>query len=390
VPGLGLVGAGRFAAFLAAAAADVRGLELRAVADPERERARALAGRHGARATGSCQELLEDPAVDAVAIASPPATHAEVALTALAAGRHVFCEKPLATDPASARRIAAAAERSDRVLVVDHVLRYNPLLAALVTLRDEMLGPVQRFCFENDASDEELPPDHWFWDERHSGGIFVEHGVHFFDAAHLLLGTRPDSVTAMTAARHDGTVDLVSATALHPGGALATHTHGFSHATRCERQLMRLDHGAAEVRVAGWIPLRATVDLWTDDAGAATAYGLPARSGDLLHVPGHRLGAGAGVTVAVHRDAGPAHARGRGRDLRVPHHVEVHLSLGDDTAKEHVYAESVRAALTDLVSAAAGGPPPRSGAKEAYAAVVVADAARRAATLGRTVTDLAA
>jgi hypothetical protein len=107
-------------------------------------------------------------------------------------------------------------------------------------------------------------------------------------------------------------------------------------------------------------------------------------------VPGHRVGPGAGITVAVHPDAGPAHARGRGRDLRVPHHVEVHLSLGDDAAKERVYAESVRAAVTDLVSAAAGGPPPRSGAKEAYAAVVVADAARRAATLGRTVTDLAA
>ena len=53
---------------------------------------------------------------------------------------------------------------------------------------------------------------------------------------------------------------MVSATAVHPGGALATHTHGFTHAGRCERQVMRLDHGTAEVRVEGWIPLRAHVE----------------------------------------------------------------------------------------------------------------------------------
>jgi predicted dehydrogenase len=384
--GLGLVGAGRFAAFLAAAVADVPGLALRAVADPELSRARQLGGGYGAAATGSWRSLLGDPAVEAVAVATPPHAHAEVALAALAAGRHVFCEKPMAMQRSDAVAVAAAAERSGRVLVVDHVLRYNPLLAALVSLRDGLLGPVQRFAFENDASDEDLPPGHWFWDERQSGGIFVEHGVHFFDAAHLLVGSTPDSVAAVTATRSDGTTDLVSATALHPGGALATHTHGFTHAARCERQVMRLDHGTAEVRVAGWIPLRATVDLWTDDAGAASAYGLPARAAELLHVPGHRLGPGAGITAAVHRDAGPASARGRGRDLRVPHRVELRLVLGDDAAKERVYAESVRAALTDLVSAAAGGPRPRSGAPEALAAVTVAEAARRAAAEGRHVT----
>ena len=98
------------------------------------------------------------------------------------------------------------------------MLRYNPVLQRLVVLRDELLGPVQRFAFENDASDEHLPPDHWFWDEERSGGVFVEHGVHFFDAAHLLLGSRPEHLVAVTAARPDGRTDLVSATARHPGG----------------------------------------------------------------------------------------------------------------------------------------------------------------------------
>lgn len=380
--GLGLVGAGSFATFLAAALRDLPGVELRAVADPDTGRAGRLADAHGARATDDWRNLLSDDSVGVVAVASPPVSHAEVTLAALACARHVFCEKPLATDRRAALEVAAAAEASDRVLVVDHVLRYNPVLQALVRLQGGLLGPVQRFCFENDASDEDLDDGHWFWDEAASGGIFVEHGVHFFDAAHLLLGSVPDLVSGMTARRADGTTDLVSATARHPGGALASHTHGFSHADRCERQVMRIDHGTAEVRVDGWIPLRARIDAWTDDDGAELAYGLPGRATELLDVPGHRLGPSSSITAVVHRDAAPARARGRGRDLHLPHHVVVEIEIGDDAAKHRVYAESVRAAAADLLRAADGGPPPRSGAAEALAAVAVADAARQSADQG--------
>jgi len=379
--GLGLVGAGRFGAFVAGVAASLPAVSLRAVADADAGRAAGLATRHGAQVAGDWTTLIDHRGVDAVVVATPPATHAAVALAALAAGRHVFAEKPLATTLDRAREVVDAAARHGRALVVDHVLRYNPVLQVLVVLRDELLGPVQRFAFENDASDEHLPPDHWFWDEERSGGVFVEHGVHFFDAAHLLVGSRPEHLVAVSAARADGRTDLVSATARHPGGALATHTHGFTHPDRCERQRMRLDHGSAEVLVDGWIPLRARVDGWTDDHGAAVAGRLPDRTADLMHVPGHRLGPGSGITAVVHRDAGPAAARGRGRELALPHRVEVLVELGRDDAKERVYAESVRGALTDLV-AAAHGARPRSGGPEALAALAVADAARRSALDG--------
>jgi predicted dehydrogenase len=383
VLGLGLVGAGRFAGFLAAAAEDVPGLALRAVTDPDSAAAARLADTHSARSATGLRDLLDDSDVDVVAVATPPSSHPGVARSALSAGKHVFCEKPLATALTEARDLVGLAARSGRVLVVDHVLRYNPLLHALTVLRGELLGPVQRFSFENDASDEHLPRGHWFWDDDVSGGIFVEHGVHFFDAAHLLVGSTPLSVSAVEAHRADGTADLVSATAVHPDGVLATHTHGFSHPDRCERQHWRLDHGAAEVTVEGWIPLRAQVDAWTDDAGAELAARLPARTGELFAVPGHRLGPGASVTAVVHRDAGPAGAVGRGRTMRLPHRVRVDLVLGDEDAKPRVYRESVRAALADLVRAAHDGSPPRSGPAEALAAVAVATAARRAAAEGR-------
>lgn len=383
--GIGVVGAGGFARFLAGAVADLPDVRLVAVADRDPSRAAALASAVGARAVARWEDLLTDPAVDVVAIMTPPSSHATIARAALEAGRHVCCEKPLATDPAGAADVLAAAERSGRVLVVDHVLRYNPLLRALGRLQGSLLGPLQRFAFENDASDENLDAGHWFWQEDTSGGIFVEHGVHFFDAAHLLAGTLPEAVQAMSASREDGTVDLVSATTRHPGGLLAGFTHGFSHAHRCERQLMRLDHGTAEVRVEGWIPVRAVLDAWTDDAGADVADALPERAAELFSVDSYRLGDDATITVDVTRDAGTTSAVGRGSPHAVPHHVRAELTLGGPGAKERVYAESVRAAFADLVRCVTTGATPQSGAREGWAAVVVADAARRASATGTTI-----
>ena len=379
---LGLVGAGRFATFLAEVAATLPGVRVGAVADVSLPAATGLAERLGATAYEGWSGLLADVTVDAVLVATPPADHARIALAALEAGKHVLCEKPLAVDEATATEVVAAARRTGRVLVVDHVLRYNPILRALLRLQGDLLGPVRRFCFENDASDEDLGPDHWFWDEGRSGGIFVEHGVHFFDAATMLLGRPADSVAAVSARRPGGPVDLVSATCTHGEDVLATHTHSFTHAHRCERQLMRLDHGAAEVRVEGWIPVRAVVDAWTDDAGVRVAEELPARCAELLDVDGFRLDHRSGIDVTVRRDAGASHAHARGQDLRLPHHVRVTLTLGGHDAKPVAYAESVRAALSDLTTCIATGSTPFSGGREGAAAVAVAAAATRAAAEG--------
>ncbi|MGZ4473593.1 MAG: Gfo/Idh/MocA family protein, partial [Nocardioidaceae bacterium] len=181
--GIGVVGAGRFATFVADAVADLPEVELRAVVDPDPAAAAALAERHGGWVSPSLDELLDDPDVDIVAVATPPATHASLARLALESGRHVFCEKPLATTAEDLACLVDYACTSDQVLLVDHVLRYNPILRAVGRLQETVLGPPQRFLFENDASDEDLHDGHWFWDDAVSGGIFVEHGVHFFDAA---------------------------------------------------------------------------------------------------------------------------------------------------------------------------------------------------------------
>jgi len=81
----------------------------------------------GIEATTDLDAVLSDATIDAVAIATPMESHAALAGRALAAGKHVFVEKPLATSAADARRVAAAA--GDRVLFVGHVYLYHPLLA---------------------------------------------------------------------------------------------------------------------------------------------------------------------------------------------------------------------------------------------------------------------
>ncbi|WP_327179372.1 Gfo/Idh/MocA family oxidoreductase [Streptomyces sp. NBC_01335] len=382
--GLGLVGCGGFGTYVLDAVAGLPGLRPTAVADPDPVRARALGERHGVPAFGSLEELLERADVAAVAIATPPAAHAAMATAALRAGRHVFCEKPLATTARDARAVAREAERAGRALVVDHVLRYNPLLRALERLMAEgLLAAPRRFMFENDASDQDLGPGHWFWDREHSGGIFVEHGVHFFDAARALLGSDPVSVRATAVRRPSGPVDMVSADVLHPGGVLASHLHSFTHAHRCERQTMRLDHGFAETRVEGWIPVHAEISAWTDEAGARAWEQLPDRAAALLHVDGFRPHGAERVTVTVERDAGSsAPASGRGEVRTVPHHVRAVLDLGGEARKPHAYRESVRAAVADLVRVARDGGTPVADALAGLTAVAVAEAATLAADTG--------
>lgn len=374
---IGVIGAGGFASFVADALGALDDVRLLAVADQAAERALAFARRHDVALSGSVDAVLADPSIDAVIIATPPNTHAQLTIAAVRAGKHVFCEKPAALSAVEAEQVAAAVIGSGRCYVVDHVLRYNPLLAALVRLLERRVLPeVRRFTFDNDAADENLDVNHWFWDSAISGGIFLEHGVHFFDAATMLIGTGPFAVTGVASGRPNGTVDTVVAVASHPDGVLATHSHSFTHANRCERQHMRLDHGRAETRIEGWIPLRADIELWTDADGLQDLEASLADLPELLYVPGFALSGAEAASVVV----GPVMAEaavGRGQSLNVPLLVKVAIEIGGRDAKQAIYAESVRAAVSDLISAIRTGRTPRADLNSGLNAVYVAEAATR-------------
>ncbi len=113
------------------------GSELRWLCDGSEEaRSRWLPQFPGARATADLDDLLADPELDAVVVATPVPTHAELALRALDAGKHVFVEKPLAQSVEAAEEVAAAAERAGRLLMVGHLLEYHPGIERLKQIAD--------------------------------------------------------------------------------------------------------------------------------------------------------------------------------------------------------------------------------------------------------------
>ena len=141
-----LIGCGAWGENLLRALAGSARAEVAAVADPDRARlAAAGAIAPSARLAPSLDEALA-AGVDAVVIATPPASHAELSLRALEAGADVFVEKPLALGAAEADRCAARAAALGRVAMVGHLLRYHPAVVRLLALaRDGDLGDLAGF-----------------------------------------------------------------------------------------------------------------------------------------------------------------------------------------------------------------------------------------------------
>ncbi|WP_339762307.1 Gfo/Idh/MocA family oxidoreductase [uncultured Hoeflea sp.] len=142
---------------------------LYAVSDRHQDRADALAQMHGVKAV-AFDDVLGDPAIDGVVLALPPQYHADLAIAALEAGKHVLVEKPIALSVADARRVVEAAQKTELVAMTGHVLRFHPAfeaLEAMIAAGD--LGAVRyihshrvglgKFHAENDALWDIAPHD---------------------------------------------------------------------------------------------------------------------------------------------------------------------------------------------------------------------------------------
>jgi predicted dehydrogenase len=135
VIGVGVIGLGYWGPNLLRNFADAEGARVTAVCDLRDDRLAAAAGRYPGVATmRDVGELLAHPAVDAVAIATPVSTHADIAMRALQAGKHVLVEKPMAASSADARRLIDEAARRKRVLMVDHTFVYTGAVQKIAAL----------------------------------------------------------------------------------------------------------------------------------------------------------------------------------------------------------------------------------------------------------------
>jgi predicted dehydrogenase len=195
--GIGIIGGGRISGAHAATAQALAGTRLAGIAEVDAERRARIGERFGCPTFADAAGLLADPGVDAVVIALPHWLHCEVALQALAAGRHVLLEKPMAMTVAECDRIIVAGRAAQRVVMVGHHHHYVPVnreaqrlirageIGNLVLATDTWYKP-----FYSDPR----PP--WFLDAAKGGGMWPMNGSHMIDRLTFFLGSDVVAVKA--------------------------------------------------------------------------------------------------------------------------------------------------------------------------------------------------
>jgi predicted dehydrogenase len=220
---IGILGAARIAPpALIRPARSVPGVRIAAVAARDHGRAAAFAARHRIpRSYGGYAELIADPELDAVYVPLPNGLHAEWTLAAVAAGKHVLCEKPMTANAAEAARVAGAASQAGVVVMEAFHYRYHPLIGRVLEIIPELgrLTHVEtRLCFP-------LPR---FSDIRYSyelgGGAMMDAGCYTVHALRTFGGAEPEVVAARAALRSPQVDRAMVADYRFPGGATGRTT----------------------------------------------------------------------------------------------------------------------------------------------------------------------
>jgi predicted dehydrogenase len=232
---IGVLGTARITTTaLLEAAANVPEVTVAAVGARSQARALAYAQRHGIPvAHGSYDELVADPDIDAIYNPLPNSLHGPWTLTAIAAGKHVLCEKPFAGNAREAARVAGAAAGSGLVVMEAMHYRYHPLIRRLAELVGE-LGPVRHI--QGWTSFAIADPGDIRYDYALGGGALMDGGCYVIDCLRLIGPGEPavtaalaDPVAALAGGRSGAVADRATAVRLaFPGGATAWFESAFT------------------------------------------------------------------------------------------------------------------------------------------------------------------
>jgi predicted dehydrogenase len=196
--GVGLIGYGAIARAHAASVSTTAGLRLRGICDVSTERRELAAREWGVPTHASMEDLFDDPEVGLVVVGTPPSAHADTVLAALAAGKHVVCEKPFALRVQEVDWMIDSAASRDRVLTVYQSRRWDPdYLAMRDVVRSGRIGEL--FYMESFIGGYSHPCDFWHSHEPISGGTIYDWGSHYFD---WVLQLFPDTVKTVSAVAH--------------------------------------------------------------------------------------------------------------------------------------------------------------------------------------------
>jgi len=167
--------------------AQIEGVELAAVADVNPHRAMRIAVGHGCQALTDAENLLAQDYVDIIDVCLPTYLHAKYTMQALEAGKHVFCEKPIALTVEDGKNMVEAARRAGRRFMVGHVIRFWPEYQELKRFIDSgELGELKALQLSRWAAYPHWSD--WLTDPEKSGGAIVDLHIHDADALIWLLG----------------------------------------------------------------------------------------------------------------------------------------------------------------------------------------------------------
>lgn len=218
--------------------------ELAAFYDMNTERAKKLAGLYGGRACESYQEMLADPAIDAVSVCTANNAHAAITIAALHAGKHVLCEKPMATTLEECETMVSAAKETGRILMIGHNQRLTKAHAKAKHLLDEgIIGDIITFrtTFGHGGPESwsiDSGKNVWFFDKQKATmGAMADLGIHKTDLIQFLTGQKVVETTArvVTLNKRDSKGNLIgvddNAVCIYrmSGGALGTMTASWTY-----------------------------------------------------------------------------------------------------------------------------------------------------------------
>lgn len=270
--GVAVIGAGAIAtAHHLPNLARIPGCRLVAVANRSGQKSRQWGTRFGAAyCTTDYRDLLNDDQIDAVIIATRHHLHKEMALAAIAAGKHVFVEKPLALTVADCDEICEAAARQGVLLTVGFNRRFAPLAVAMkAALGRASSGPATLLYRCNAGM---LPKDHWALDPVQGGGRIRGEAVHFFDFARWMLDDDPVSIRAQRMDTDQPVLenDSMSVLLRFSRGSIATILYSGAGSSAMDKERIEIFSGGASLAL--------------DDFRSLACYGVPGGNQTTRHV----------------------------------------------------------------------------------------------------------
>jgi predicted dehydrogenase len=176
----------------------VSGVRIVALCDlkPDRlDRAATTAARDKPTTTTEWKRIIDNKEVQAVYVATPCDLHAEMAIAALAAGKHVYCEKPAGITPEQVNALVAAARKAKTTFQIGQQMRSDARLAKTIEqIKAGAAGKIIMVKAQRHAGDDlnhQGPSADWFFDSRRSGDVIVEMSVHNLDMCNWVIGSRP-------------------------------------------------------------------------------------------------------------------------------------------------------------------------------------------------------